>query len=204
MHMNKRRIQLLLAAAVLIVSLAACSINHTVKDDYPQYLRNNVGTSKLPTTTLEARYEMTPATAAHRYEFRSVVTGYANNWIVEFGQMLDATLQSKDVQDAFRKLEKRGPGDQGTLLTFELASYSFNDFGAHVELKVTVQRGGGEQLTKMYKAAGVTQGGKMFWAGVFGMKNAIHQSTKDAVDKILAALIVDLNILPEAGGSKSP
>jgi hypothetical protein len=202
--MSRATIALALAGALLSAQLTGCSINHVVKDDYPQYLQNNVGESKLPRTPLEARYELTSSTTAHKYEFRSVVTGYANNWIVEFGQMLDATLQSKDVQGAFKKLERGGPGDGPMLLTFDLVSYAFADFGATVELKVSVQRAGGAApLVKTYKQTGVTQGGKMFWAGVFGMKNAIHQSTKDAVDKILAALIVDLNALPEAGGSRS-
>ena len=68
-------------------------------------------------------------------------------------------------------------------------------------LKVTLQRGTTETMTKTYQADGVTQGGKMFWAGVFGMKNAIQQSTKDAVDKILAGMLMDLNALPTAGGA---
>lgn len=201
--MARHTISFALAAAVLSTCLAGCSINHVVKDDYPQYLQNNVDAGKLPRTPLEARYEITPSTAVHKYEFRSVMTGYANNWIVEFGQMLDATLQSKDVQGAFKRLERRGSGGEQALMTFDLVSYVFTDFGATVELKVTVQRaGGGAPLVKTYRQSGVTQGGKMFWAGVFGMKNAIQQSTKDAVDKILAALIVDLNALPEAGGSR--
>jgi len=203
--MARSTVALVLVGALLSAQLTGCSINHFVKDDYPQYLQNNVGESKLPKTPLEARYELTPSTSTHKYEFRSVMTGYANNWVVEFGQMLDATLQSKDVQGAFKKLEKRGPGDGALLLTFDLVSYTFSDFGATVELKVSVLRAGGvAPLVKTYKQAGVTQGGKMFWAGVFGMKNAIHQSTKDAIDKILTELLVDLNALPEAGGSRSP
>jgi hypothetical protein len=198
-----RRLVFATVSLILALLSSGCSINHVVKDDYPQYLQNNVGTSKLPSTTLDARYELTPATASHKYEFRSAMAGYANNWVVEFGQMLEATLQSKDVQGAFRKLEKRGPGEAPVLLVFDLVSYTFSDFGATVELKVTVQRPGAAPLVKTYKQAGVTQGGKMFWGGVFGMKNAIQQSTKDAVDKLLAAFITDLNALPEAGGGKS-
>ena len=200
-HLLSRLFFLLLFA--MAAGLSGCSINHVVKDDYPQYLQNNIGRSKLPPTSLEARYELTPATAAHKYEFRSVTTGYANNWVVEFGHMLDATLQSRDVQGAFRKIEKRNAGDPPSLLVLDLVAYSFNDFGAHVELKVTIHRAGSPPLMKTYKASGVTQGGKMFWGGVFGMKNAIQQSTKNAIDNILAALIGDLNALPEAGGGKS-
>lgn len=32
----------------------------------------------------------------------------------------------------------------------------------------------------------------MFWGGAFGMKNAIQQSTKSAIDQILIELINDL------------
>jgi len=188
----------ILTIMALASSIAGCSINHFVKDDYPQYLQNNVGASKLPSTPLEARYEITRATADHKYEFRSATVGYANNWVVEFGQMLEATLQSKDVQGAFRKLEQRGPGAP-SLLVFDLVNYSFSDFGAHVELKVTIQRASGPAFVKTYRQDGITQGGKMFWAGAFGMKNAIQQSTKNAVDKILVALITDLNGLPDVG-----
>jgi len=180
------------AISTCVLFLSGCSINHAVKNDYPQYLKNNVGTTKLPTTSLEAQYEITPATASHKYEFRSVLTGYAHNWIVEFGQILDNTLQSTDVQNAFKKLDKHTDGDPAALLVFDLVNYRFSDFGAHVELKVTLQRKDANPVVKIYKADGRTQGGKMFWGGAFGMKNAIQQSTKTAIDQILIDLINDI------------
>ena len=32
----------------------------------------------------------------------------------------------------------------------------------------------------------------MFWAGAFGMKNAVQQSTKLALDEIIASFLADL------------
>jgi hypothetical protein len=113
---------------------------------------------------------------------------------VEFGELLDATLQSHDVQSAFGGLARsglEGPGDG--VLVFDLLGYVFADMGAHVSLRVTHMRGGAEVFNKVYDADGSTQGGKVFWGGVFAMKNAIHQSTKQAVDEILRRLIADLN-----------
>jgi len=34
----------------------------------------------------------------------------------------------------------------------------------------------------------------MFWGGGFAMKNAVQQSTKDAIDKVLTRLIADLRM----------
>jgi hypothetical protein len=53
------------------------------------------------------------------------------------------------------------------------------------------------ELDKTYTAKGLIQTHKMFFAGVFGMKNAIQQSTKNAMDQVLVQLITDLNELLE-------
>ncbi len=120
------------------------------------------------------------------------MTGAANLWVVEFGQMLDQTLQSVEVQRAFGKLIK-GDDVDGNDLIFDLQKYTFTDFAAHVELRVTYRHTGQNIFSKTYVADGKSQGGKMFFAGAFGMKNAIQQSTKLALDEILGKLIVDLN-----------
>ena len=123
------------------------------------------------------------------------MVGYANLWIVEFGKILDQTVQSRDIQEAFGRLEKQNDrnAETNSLLIFDLVNYTFNDFGAHVELKVTQKKSGVEQFDKTYRADGRTQGGKMFWGGVFAMKNAIQQSTKYALDDIFRRLIEDTN-----------
>ena len=185
-------------AFVIVVVLAAsgCTITHNVADDYPQYLSNNVGSSELPKTKIQTDYSMTPETESNRYEFRAWVSGYGNLWVVEFGHVLDQTLQSRDDQDAFGRLTKRSAdanNASGNLLLFDLVQYEFTDFGAHIALKISFRKNGVELLSKTYQADGRTQGHKMFWGGVFSMKNAIQQSTKAALDEILKNLILDLN-----------
>lgn len=182
--------------AFICLSASACTIRHHIVRDYPQYLVNNAGTANLPKTSRASEYFLTPATQQHRYEFRAAVTGYANLWIVEFGKMLDDTLMSTDVQQAFgtlRKISSRSSPTDG-LLIFDLQRYSFEDFSAHVSLKISLSRSGNVVFSKTYVQNGRTQGGKMFWGGVFAQKNAMQQSTKLAIDEILRQLITDLNL----------
>lgn len=187
----------LLAAAL---AMSGCSIKHDVVKDYPRYLMNNQGNSHLPTTSSASGYAVTPATQANHYEFRSAMAGYANVWVVEFGRLLDDTMQSSDVQAAFGKLMKVNNSDEsGGLLVFDLQNYSYAELGAHITLKVTYRRGGKDVFSKVYQADGTTQGGKMFWGGAFAMKNAVQQSSKLALDHILMQLINDLNAVPVAG-----
>lgn len=183
--------------ALIVLGTSACSIRHVIEQDYPQYLVNNTGAANLPNTDKASEYFLTSNTQKHNYEFRAVATGYANLWIVEFGKMLDDTLMSTDVQKAFGALQKVSDvsGDSRGLLTFDLQSYTFEDFGAHISLKISLSRLGQVVFSKTYEQDGKTQGGKMFWAGAFGQKNAVQQSTKLALDKILHQLISDLNTM---------
>lgn len=182
-------------AALAILSVTGCTISHHVAKDYPQYLANNSGRSNLPTTDKVAEYGLASSTQQHRYQFRAAVTGYANLWIVEFGQMLDAAMMSADVQRAFDGISKvpDTKAAEGDLLVFSLQHYSFEDFGAHIVLAVSVVTSDGIAFEKTYAQAGKSQGGKMFWGGAFAQKNAVQQSTKLALDEILGQLIVDLN-----------
>lgn len=187
----------LVLVAVMALGTTACSIQHVIEEDYPQYLANNSGTSNLPATRAASEYFLTPGTQHHRYEFRAVATGYANVWVVEFGKMLDDTLRSADVQRAFGELKKASGTsmDADGLLIFDLQKYTFEDFGAHVVVKISLQRSGSEIFSKVYTADGKSQGSKMFWAGAFGQRNAVQQSTRLAIDEILRELITDLNNL---------
>jgi len=182
---------------VIILGTSACTIRHVIEEDYPQYLVNNTGAANLPKTNKASEYVLTSDTQQHSYEFRAVATGYANLWVVEFGKMLDDTLMSADVQKAFGVLQKVSDtsGNSNGLLIFDLQSYTFEDFGAHLSLKISLSRSGQVVFSETYTQDGKTQGDKMFWGGVFAQKNAVQQSTKLALDKILRQLILDLNAL---------
>lgn len=188
-----KRVLTLAAIAGLALASTGCAIHHDIQQDYPQYLAGKHTNAPLPSTPLEAGYALTPKTEQHRYEFRAASVGYANIWVVEFGKMLDQTLQSGDVQAAFGKLEKRSDGKAGSNLVFDLRDYSFRDHGAHIELQISVSRDGTERFVKTYRAAGKTQGAKMIFGGAFAMRDATQQSTKWALDDILRQFISDLN-----------
>ena len=66
------------------------------------------------------------------------MAGYANVWVVQFGEILDSTLQSHDVQAAFGKLTKSdGGATSDGVLIFDLQSYTYVELGAHVSLSST-------------------------------------------------------------------
>jgi hypothetical protein len=188
---------ILIVAAVLAMT-TGCTITRPVTDDYAQYLSNNKESGSLPKARVAEQYYLAPATQAHRYEFRSAMTGQANLWVVEFGKVLDATMQSADVVAALGAVSKAGSEQaaNGNTLVFNLKDYRFADHGAHVDLEIGVRNAQGEVFRKSYRADGPTQGGKMFWAGAFGMKNAVQQSTKLAMDNIMGQFIRDIGAVP--------
>ena len=183
-----------LAICSILLMSAGCSINHPIEDDYSRYLANNKGGFQLPETGYTAEYRIAPETLNHRHEFRAGTTGYANLWIVEFGKILEDTLQSDDVQAAFKSLSEASEqsSDDVMLMEFRLVDYKFEGFEARVRLHVKATRDGKMILDKTYYKTGISQGGKMFWAGAFGMKNAIQQSTKNAIDQILYLALTDI------------
>jgi hypothetical protein len=195
----------MIVGVVLATTLGSgCSIKHDIAKDYPQYLQNNQGEYLYGSTDSADGYHLTSSTQKFRYEFRAYTTGYANLWIVDFGQMLDATMQSSDVQEAFNGISKvtNLVERDGATLVFELVNYEFVDYAAKVALRARLQRGKTVIFEKLYQNAGRSQGGKMFWGGAFAQRNAVHQSTKHALDEILGELINDLNAADTSGEVK--
>ncbi len=193
-------------ALVTLFTANACTITHYVHDDYAQYLLNNHGTADLPSTSKGKQYFITPKTRQFHYEFRAFATGYANLWVVDFGQMLDDTLKSKDVQKAFHGFlaatETSAP--LAETLTFDLKQYSFEDYHANVSLHISLQQNGKVAFSKLYTEIGRAQAGKMVFGGAFAQRNAVHQSTKLAMDAILRRLIADLNAIPPSTPAPTP
>ena len=196
-EMRLRRAALFGLSVVLILASAGCA--HDVAKDYPGYLAGNAGNSALGHTNAASQYLLPESSRSFSYSFRAVSTGLANKWIVDIGQMLDDQLQSADVQTAFNGLEKVTvpSGVRTGLLQFELQRYTFDDFSANVDMKITYYNAGQTRLSRQYTAVGRSQQGKMLLAGAFGQKNAIQQSTKLALDQILTQLIDDLNTLDD-------
>jgi len=189
--MKMRRI-FTITTLVLVTLATGCSINHPVAKDYDQHLVKYGAETTLPKSELEAEYLIGNKTENHNYQFRAATVGYAHVWIVEFGKILDKTINSDYVQSAFGSLEK-GVGTNGNLVEFELENFEFKNYRAYTALNIKVLNSGGEIFNKTYLSEGGSQGGQMWGAGPFGMKNATLKSTKQSIDKILEQFINDVN-----------
>lgn len=182
---------LLLSVAI---ALSGCSFNHPVAKDYASHLQKRYTTAVgLPTTPIVAEYTVDADTQKHRYEFRSATVGYAHLWIVEFGKILEQTLNAHYVQASFAKLDKKvAEGQSENLIEFHLDNYEFKNFQAHVTMKIKLSKKGVTVLDRSYRANGNVQTGKMIAAGPFAMKSATLESTKSAIDDILRQFISDI------------
>lgn len=190
-----------LAVVLAVAWTAGCSINHPIAKDYPAYLAGQQGQASLPRVGADAQYRIDEATRAHKYEFRAASVGYAHVWVVEFGKLLEQTLGTADVRGAFESLTPAGAAAQGLVLDFRLVSYTFENFAARIELEVAASRDGQSLLKKTYQATGANKAGQMMTAGVFGMKNAVNNSTKTALDDILGRFLGELTaaLAPASG-----
>jgi hypothetical protein len=182
----------LLLITILATSNFACS--HLIETDYPQYLSSNAGKANLPAVNSALEYSLTIDTQEHYDEFPAFMTAGTQVWIVEFGKMLDDTLQSAEVQNAFGTLEKTMSNDTDSdLLIFDLIEYAYGGSGAHISLDVSLFSEGKEVFTRNYMEDGLTQGSGLFLGTAFARKDAVQQATKAAMDKILLNLLDDVN-----------
>ncbi len=182
------------SALFVLLCLSACSVN--TQNDYMQYLRNNSGAVSFPVVGGDFCYDLTERTWSHRHEVKTWMGGIFNTWVVELGPMLDATMRTGDVQGIFRSLRPLGQKNECRWVSvYDLAYYDFTDTRAKIGLSIRTTTPDGRSLAKEYRAEGPAQRGKMYWGKNFAMKNAIQQSTKHALDIILAAYYADLALL---------
>jgi hypothetical protein len=190
-----------LALLVILLALSSAGCATQVDEDYSDYLANNQGRVIFPRIDMPAQYYLDEETANHSVEIKAWMTGIGNSWTVRMGEILDATLQGQDMQVSFDSLSKADSDkdtDELTLL-FHLNRYQFANFHAFIDLRIEARRNGNQLLSERYIANGKSQGKKMFWGTAFAMKNAIQQSTKLALDEILANFLNDLNKALAAG-----
>ena len=180
---------------MLLTALATSGCTTQIHSDYPQYLANNQGAANFPNVAKPVEYYLDPTTDNHSVPISSIMAGVGSRWIVKFGRVLDATMKSGEIEATFDSVHKTGTRKDviGLLVVFSLQDYQFSGFEATAALTISAYTDGREILSKDYSATGISQGAKMFWGGGFAMKNAIQQSTKNAIDIILAAFIADLN-----------
>jgi hypothetical protein len=175
--------------------LVGC-ISHPVKFENASYVVPKMGNAAAVTTGIVA--VITPETLAAKKTISSWMSGIAHKWDAEPGLML------KDVADiefpqAFSHYELASAymepkaGDRRGTVELSVPTYDFADFHATITIHaVLFGPGQVKLLDKTYSAEGAKQGAKMFWAGAFGMKSAIRQSSLDAFKKTFAQLRPDI------------
>ncbi|QDQ28976.1 hypothetical protein FNU76_22970 [Chitinimonas arctica] len=193
---------LTLAAILLLAgNLSGCAIQHRIADNYVSFLQTHPSSNPLPKTNAVVAYDLTESTRNHHYEFRSVLVGYAHVWIVEIAKMLDDTLASKDVQQAFGKLTRSADLKNADIaVKFDLKRYEFTDYSAQMTMNITATRAGREIVNRDYIGVGTPQGAKFalgpILTGPLLVREAFQLSTQSALDTILAAFVADLQKVP--------
>lgn len=180
-----------LLAILLSVFAAGCA--HQVSFDRP--LPYTIGTQRHD---LGAIVVIEQSTLAKKVQVSAWMTGIAHTWEVEPGDMLkqiaDIELPQIFAHYDFSTAYRDPPHDSKWIaLELTVPSYRFEDFRAKVSVSVSAYESGRRQLLqRTYSAEGASQGAKMFWAGAFGMKSAIRQSSLDAYKRIFTEIRSDL------------
>ncbi|MEP7154484.1 MAG: hypothetical protein ABI905_01830 [Betaproteobacteria bacterium] len=138
------------------------------------------------------------ATLAKVVPIRAYMTGIAQSWETQPGEMLKA-VADLELPQMFERYESatRLPAADNAVrkltLVLTIPHYDFSEFHASIRVRAVATATDGKTLfDKVYSGEGETQGGKMFLSGAFGMKSAIRQSSLDAYKKIFAQMRTDL------------
>ncbi len=182
------------AAVVLMLGLSACAHQVTF-DRPPAYVVGAARQSAGITVVIDQQ------TLERRVPIQSFMTGIANTWEVQPGDMLKqvAEIELPQVFSSYEFSEaykEPTAGADWLVVAFTIPRYDFSDFRAKVTVQATVYEPGRRELIKKaYSAEGDSHGAKMFWTGALGMKSAIRQSSFDAYKVIFAELRGDLATL---------
>lgn len=177
-----------LAVGALAVFAGGCA--HDVTFDRPPGYAVSTARQNLGVIAVIDR-----ATLERTVPVRAAMTGIANSWDIQPGDMLRqvADIELPQVFASYEMTEtfKERPG--AITLVMTVPSYRFANFHASVTVKATAYGEGKQRLfERTYSADGEAQGAKMFWGGAFAMKSAIRQSSFDAFKQIFSQLRPDL------------
>lgn len=191
--MNTLRI-VVLALAML---LGACS--YPIKFEQLDYAVPAVDEDRDAVAVIPAE------TLRHEVVIRSFMTGIANEWQAQAGEMLRqiAEIELPQMLGEVRfTSDQTGPATpeagqpQPLTIVLSLKDYQFDEFRASTAVQVRVYAGDSAPvLDRVYSGVGESQGEKMFWAGAFGMKSAVRQSSLDAFQTVFRQFRSDLTAL---------
>ena len=176
---------------VLVLNLSGCP-HHAIKFEDIGYI---IETQQQDVTLVVVIDE---ATRIQTVPIRSWMTGIAHSWDAQPGVML-MQVSKVELPQMFREYQvssfyKEPEGkEKWVVLELTIPNYVFEDFHATVTVEAKAYGPGKSMLfERSYTKEGFRQGAKMFWAGAFGMKSSIRQSSFDAYKKVFVELRADL------------
>lgn len=131
---------------------------------------------------------------------RSMKAGLINRWDAQPGIMLKqvADIEFPQIYNhyIFSNSLIEPPWKENTFqLVMTIPEYQFKHSHTYYSVGISVFKEHTKLFEKRYQEEGFKQGAKMFWAGAFGMKSAIRQSSLDALKKIFSKIRADINKL---------
>lgn len=190
----------IIGATFLVFYLTACT--HSIAFHELHYdLQNNKNKENIIVVINKNTIEKTVS-------IRSATTGIIHQWDAKPGEMLKqvADIEFPQLYNDYIYSSSmiEPPWKENTIqLWMTIPEYEFKNHHAHFTIKIAIYDENSKLFEKKYKEEGITQGAKMFWAGAFGMKSAIRQSSLDALKKIFKQMRTDLSSLLELEPLKS-
>jgi len=141
---------------------------------------------------------ISPQTLAQTVEIRSFMAGAGQRWDTEPGEMLRqvADIELPQMFRHYRFSSSYASPVQGRrrfTLVLTVPRYTFAHFHATITVHAVAYSAAHRMLFEHdYTAQGSGQGAKMYWAGAFGMKSALRQSSLDAYRTIFRQIRGDL------------
>ena len=186
--------QLVLAGALFLLTSTTGCFSHQVALDPDFSYQIEASTKEAPLTVVIDEQTL------HRVvPIKSWMTGIAHKWNAEPGKMLQqvADIEFPQVFTDYQMVDfYESSLHQGNRTVIELfvPYYNFANFHAMITVQAIAHSQDETILfDNEYQEEGFGQGSKMFWAGAFGMKSAIRQSSLDAYKKIFTRLRKDIH-----------
>lgn len=181
----------LVLASLLLISCSTIP----VFDSYPNFLEEHSGTVYSDKLNFKMNWEMTKRSNKYLKEVSSGTAGVSKTWLMDFGKMMRATLESNDVKRNFVSLVEGAKNQNDVHAIIDVIDFGFASHHSIIKLRIDVSRGDKPIFSNTYEEVGDSKGADMFLYGPTKMGTGMQESTKSAMDKILKVFLRDLKVL---------
>lgn len=187
--LNKRCFRKMTAITVAsFLLLSGCAITHEVGFHELNYSVSEKQLNKSAVAIISRN------TLEKKVPVRAFATGYGHIWEIQPGLMLEtvADIELRQLFSEYKRMETRSSEGE-LILVLTIPEYNFKNYHAYFTVNLAMSNKNGKALlNKDYKEEGSAQAGKMLFAGAFGMKSSIRQSSLNALKKIFENMRADI------------